>query len=266
MIRLGVSTACLYPEVTESAVKIIAKQNIDTIEIFFNSPSEFSPSYIRKLKEILDTYGVTAVSMHPFSSFSEPYMFFTDYERRFTDQLEQYKQYFDRMNLLGSRIFVFHGDRHDSKFPHESYFERFALLSAAGRQQGIIVAQENVARCKSREISFIRAMRAYLKDDVHFVLDLKQAVRAGVSPLEMLDAMDKKLVHLHLNDHTMREDCLLPGRGIFDFVLFFQKIKALRYSGAALIEVYRQNFGAMSEIAPSLAFLQKALETAAHED
>ena len=257
MIQLGVSTACFYPLVTERAIEELAQLGVETIEIFYNSPSEYQPAYIKELKKMLEHYQMHAVSMHPYNSISEPFMFFTDYERRFQDVLEEYKVLFERMQIMGSKVFVFHGDRFDSSFPQKAYFERFAALSEAGRQAGIIVAQENVQRCRSREPAFIQDMKAYLGDRVHFVLDIKQAVRSRVDPFEMLDIMGGNLVHLHINDHDAMHDCLLPGKGCFDFALLSQKINELSYHGAALIEVYRQDFGEGKDILTSLAFLGK---------
>ena len=259
MVQLGVSTACFYPLVTEKAVEELAQLGVQFVEIFYNSPSEYNPVFIRDLKRLLDIYHMKAVSMHPYNSVSEPFMFFTNYERRFQDVLDEYKVYFERMKMIGSNIFVFHGDRAESSFPQEAYFERFASLSEAGKKAGVIVAQENVQRCRSRKPEFIRDMKAYLGDQVHFVLDVKQAVRAEVDPFDMLNTMGDCLVHLHLNDHDNNRDCLLPGRGNFNFQLLFQKAEAFSYKGAAIIEVYRQNFVNGKEISDSLAFLKKYL-------
>ena len=259
MISLGVSTACLYPEVTERAVDELAAAGVKTIEIFYNSPSEYRPEFLKELKKKLDSNGMRAVSMHPYNSFAEPYMLFTGYERRFTDTLEEYKTYFERMSLVGSTIFVFHGDRWDSKFPEERYFERFAALSEAGRQCGILVAQENVQRCRSRDIGFLQRMRRYLNDEVSFVLDIKQAVRSGYSPFEVLETMSGRIVHLHLNDNDNERDCLLPGKGSFDFSAFFQEAERQKYQGAAVIEVYRQNYDTLAEVTEALCYLKKIL-------
>lgn len=257
MIEYGVSTACFYPEVTENAVKQLAKLNVKTIEIFYNSPSEYQTGFLTEIKKILDTYGMRSISMHPYNSISEPFMFFTNYERRFTDTLEEYKTYFEQMHLVGSEIFVFHGDRHDSKFPVEQYYERFGMLSEVGKRQGIVVAQENVQRCRSRELSFIEGMKKYLGDAAHFVLDVKQAIRSNLSPFDMLSVMGRQMVHLHINDNDAAHDCLLPGAGDFDFKMLFAQLQQLDYSGAAIIEVYRQNFDQPEEISSSLNFLKK---------
>jgi len=256
-IQIGASTACLYPMETEKSLEEMGRLGVRYVEIFYNSPSEYQTDYIKKLKKILDHYGIEAISMHPYDSVVEPFMFFTDYERRFHDALDQYRRYFDQMNLLDSKFFVFHGDRYDSKFPEKMYFERFGKLNEIGQSCGITVVQENVQRCKSREPRFIQAMSRYLGDQVSFVLDLKQAVRGGVAPFEMLDAMKGKLKHLHFNDHDQAHDCLLPGRGDFDFVELFQRLEHIDYEGYAMVEVYRRNFGEPSEIIQSIDFLKE---------
>ena len=258
MIRFGVSTACLYPTETRQALEQLGKLGVRTAEIFYNAPSEYRTDFLRELKRMLDAFGMRAVSMHPYDSFSEPYMFFTGYERRFRDQLDRYSRYFEQMRLVGSEIFVFHGDRHDSPFPEAEYFERFAALVEAGERCGVLVAQENVQRCKSRDPRFIRAMRDALGEHARFVLDLKQAVRGGYSPFEMLEAMGEGLVHLHLNDHGEERDCLLPGQGQFDFHRFLRTVSDMGYDGAAVIEVYRQNFGEPAELADAVDFLETA--------
>ena len=65
MINFGASTACFYPEVTENAVKQLANLNVKSIEIFYNSPSEYRTGFLTEIKIILDSPGMHAVSMHP---------------------------------------------------------------------------------------------------------------------------------------------------------------------------------------------------------
>lgn len=133
-VRFGVvddSIWCIYclsvPMETERALEQMGRLGIRQMEIFYNSPGEYETEFLKELKRILDYYGMDAVSMHPYDSFSEPYMFFTGYERRFRDQLERYRWYFEQMQIVGSKIFVFHGDRHDSVFPEEKYLSGLQL-------------------------------------------------------------------------------------------------------------------------------------------
>ena len=182
-------------------------------------------------------------------------MLFSDYERRFEDGLKFAKTYFEAMNTLGAKIFVLHGDRKESRHSDERYFERYQRFFREGQKEGICVAQENVCRCRSRDVDFIRNMKAALKDEVAFVLDLKQATRSDIDYRDVLSAMGEKIVHLHLNDCDEQNDCLLPGKGNRDFKELFELIKNNGYKGSAVIEVYRQNFGEYDELIQSLKYL-----------
>ncbi len=254
-MNLGISTACFYPEVTEKAVKYLCESGVPEIEIFFNSACELKGSIFSEIKEIVRQNGTKVVSLHPFTSSFEPFMLFSDYERRFLDGLEFSKLYFDACNALDAEILVLHGDRFESKHSQQQYFERYHKLFNLAKQNGVCVAQENVCRCKSRDVEFIKKMKSELKDDVAFVLDLKQAQRSDKSYKEVLSAMGDKLVHVHLNDRSESEDCLLPGKGNRDFSHLFSLLKQNGYKKSAVIEVYRHNFKDYPQLIESLCYL-----------
>ncbi|MDF2567746.1 MAG: xylose isomerase protein barrel, partial [Oscillospiraceae bacterium] len=161
-LDFGISSACLYPELTEKAVKRLGEAGVRNIEVFLNSSSETEKNFTQSIKYITEAYGINVLSVHPYTSISEPFMFFTDYERRFEDELERYKGFFNLMNQLDAKILVFHGDRKGSEFPNERYFERYAKLMEAAQSFGVSIAQENVARCKSSDVEFIFQMKKVL--------------------------------------------------------------------------------------------------------
>ena len=110
-IQYGISTASLYPQPLEDTVRLFAEQRVPAAEIFINTFSELTSSYLRELKRIADSGGTKLVSLHPFSCAFEPFLLFTGYPKRFEDALEFHKPYFEAMNLLGARYFIFHGDK-----------------------------------------------------------------------------------------------------------------------------------------------------------
>ena len=250
-MRLGISTACLYPMYTEQALKELIDQGFRLFELFLNSESERCQPLHKELKNILQESGSEVKSIHPYTSGFESFLLFTKYQRRFEDGIEFYKRYFEAAAYLGAKILVLHGDCHTpqkSGVSDEEYFERFAVLADEGRKQGICVAQENVNRFRSQNPDFIRRMTDYLHGRVHYVLDVKQAVRAGFDPYDMCAAMGKCLVHVHLNDNRTGEDCLLPGEGTMDFMRLRTMLKEYHYKGDFVIEVYRNNFKGMKEL------------------
>ena len=258
-MKLGVSTACLYPEVPEIALDHLIAGGIRFFEIFLNTVSEVKPDFVRGLKSRLDSCGGEVRSIHPFTSGFETMMLFSDYRRRFLDALELHRYYFEAANILGVSIFVLHGERdyRRRRITEQEYLERYAKLYELGKSFGITVAQENVNLFRSEDPAFIRRMRDTLGDNCAFVLDLKQAVRAGFDPFEMCAAMGEQLVHLHLNDHNDTQDCLLPGHGVTDYTRLRRILDTLQYSGDAVIEVYRSNFRDEDELVQSCGFLKR---------
>ncbi len=76
--NVGVSTACLYPMLTEQAAMELCKRDIKTIEIFINSPCEMKRRFVKQLKAMLDFYGVSVAAVHPFTCELETMLFFTN--------------------------------------------------------------------------------------------------------------------------------------------------------------------------------------------
>lgn len=256
---VGASTSCLFPMLTEKALDRLVEMGIPNLEVFFNSRSEVEPDFARRLKASADSIGARIVSVHPYTSESEGVSFFGSYPRRFGDETEEYRRYFEAARIMGAEIFVFHGARSFLNIEREFYFERFAALKEAAKSEGIMLCQENVARCHSKTPDFIRAMRQAIPD-VGFVLDTKQAKRAGAAPLEMLDAMGKNLAHLHISDFTEECECLPIGRGVFDAAELLGRLKQSGYSGAVMTELYRWNFERDEEIGESVLLLKELIE------
>lgn len=262
VIRYGISTACLYPLETAQSLSKLTETGFQLFEIFFNTYGEIRQDYLKKLKSILDSSGASVKSIHPFTSAFESMMFFSDYDSRFTDSLDFYRRYFDAAGYLGARILVLHGQRdyHHSSLSEEEYFERYALLHEAGRRSGILVAQENVNRFRSEDPDFIRRMREYLGAGCCFVLDIKQAVRAGKDPYDMCRAMGDQLIHVHLNDNNRKSDCLLPGQGEMDYEKLKQILQKSGYDGDFIIEVYRSSFSDFDQLLQSKHFVKSLVE------
>lgn len=243
-MKIGISTACLYPMETSKALETLVMEGVDFFEVFFNTISEIEEGYLKEINLIAKSNNSEIISLHPFTSGYEPYLLFSSYITRYKDTLEFYKKYFNAANLIGASIIVIHGDRKRLIYDieDEEYFERFAALARIGREFGVTVAQENVNAFKSQDPAFLEKMRNYLKDEAKFVLDIKQAVRSGKDPKAVARAMGEGICHLHLNDNNENSDCLLPGNGTMDYADFFELISEFGYDGDAVIEVYRHNF------------------------
>ncbi len=220
----------------------LGELGVDTCEVFINADSELEERFLKELKAIRDNYGMRIKAIHPMMSFAEPYTLFSEYERRFCEAVESYKRYFNAANVLGAELIVIHGSRNTSNIGDDGYFERFGKLARVGKEYGVTVAQENVVRFVSESPAFMAKMKSYLGDDFAAVLDVKQSVRAGVTPFDFIKVLGESIVHVHVSDHSAEGDCLPPGKGHFDFRKLFDAMGSHGYSGDYIIELYSHNF------------------------
>ena len=121
---VGISTASLYPMRTEDALKLLGESDVKFTEILFNSASELDAGFVNMLKKIKDNYGMKITAVHPFASFAEPYLLFSEYKRRFNDGAEFYKKYFEAAAALGAEYVILHGDYLYGTISIDEYCER----------------------------------------------------------------------------------------------------------------------------------------------
>lgn len=251
-MKLGISTSCLYPMATEEAALWLADRHTPYLEVFLNSFQEAEPAFVRDLRKKLAERGTRALSVHPFSSVLEPLFLFSDYGRRYQEGLELYRHFFEAAAMLGAEVLVLHGDSLGSRFPEEEVFSRFGELALLGRQFGIILAQENTVRSRSRDPGFLVRMKGALGELAAFTLDVKQARRAGYAPGDFLDPLGNAVRHIHLSDADGERDCLPVGQGSEDIGGLMARLQEMGYEGGVMLELYRENFGAPQELIESL--------------
>ncbi len=251
----GISTSCLYPMNTEESLETLGKFGIKTCEVFLNSISETTNDFARLLNSIKEEYGMKITAVHPFSSFSETFMLFGEYERRYLDVVDFYKRCFEVTAMLGADISIIHGMRNIGKLPHEKYFERFLGLIEAGKEFGVRVAQENVNGHFSAHPEFLENMRKTLKDDFKLVFDVKQAVRSGYDPVEFAEKFKNDIIRFHISDHNEQSDCIPPGKGNFNFNKLFSVMDSVDYRGDYIIELYREGFRTIDDLIESFGYL-----------
>lgn len=256
-MEIGISTASLYPTLLEDALEELVRRQIPVVELFVNTFSELFVPCTEKIRSLLDRGVTRAVSVHPFTSALESSLFFTSYSRRFEDGVELYRRYFDYAAQMGARILVFHGNHRKTSRPPQRYYERFARLRQAAKEMGIILAQENVYAHCSQDLSFLVEMRRYLRDEVEFVLDNKQALRSGQDPMEMANVLGDRVVQLHLSDSAPGLDCLPPGEGKFDFQKYFSLLKEKGYHGTGIVELYQNSYRSTRQLFESQVYLQQ---------
>lgn len=268
-MKLGISTACLYPLDTIESLKILSESECKIVEVFFNTFSEIEPLYVKKLRKICDENGMNVVSVHPFTSAFEAFMLFTPYPARFYDMAEIFKKMFAACNELGAKIIVLHGDKAGGPLSDEEYFERFYNLAQVGREFGVTLTQENVNLFRANNVDFIAKMIENLGETAAFTFDVKQAVRGRINPFKILAAMGKNVKHVHVSDNIVQDfgsgsklnsaddcSCMLPGAGDFDFKKMFEHLKFVGYDGACVLELYRACYGDAEDLVRACGALE----------
>ena len=259
-MSIGISTASFYPLETEEALSLISENSTQCAEIFFNSNRELKDSFIDYLLDIAKRSNLKITAIHPMSSFGEPYMIFSDYLRRFEESEEIFKRYFEIAAMLGAKYVNLHGDKPTGKLPVEDYCERFKILADIGKGFGVTLCQENINGYRSADPEFLSDMVRLLGDDANFTLDVKQVIRAGYTLPEILDAMDYKIKHVHISDHSPSADCLLPLKGTFNFNQLFIDLENHGYKGDYIIEVYQNAYNEYNEIFESYNKLKQSIK------
>lgn len=250
-MKAGVSTACLYPMYPEEALYDMALNGIQNTEIFINSECELRKGFISSLRDMLMRFDVSCFSVHPYTSSFETMMLFSAYKRRADDMIEYYKRYFDVMNSLGAKVFVFHGCKAGG-LPQNSvefYCERLSKLICAGRNCGITVAQENVSYCESGSLSFLTKCRSVLGSEMKLMLDIKQAVRSKENPFDFVRKFGSDIVGVHMSDHGQSGDCLQIGRGSFNIKGFISELRSSGSDADIILELYRSGFSGTPDLA-----------------
>lgn len=258
-MRVGASSACFFPLETEKSLQNILDLGFKECEIFFNTTSELQTPFVLDLKRRADEKGAKIISVHPFSSALENNCIFGEYQRRYEDFIDLYRQHCHAAALLGAKVLVIHGALAVQKreISEDFYFDRFRSLVEIGKQEGVMVCQENVVRFRSQSMDFLKQMRNALGDDFHMVFDVKQSIRCGYDPFEVVNEFKNDIVHIHLSDNSDEGDCLPLGRGSFDFKRLFDTMIQANYKGGYVIEIYSKGYNVEKELAFSKGFIEK---------
>lgn len=256
-MKLGISTASFYPTETEIALNEIAAKGVSCTEIFYNSQIERKSYFTDKILRLKEDCNIKISALHPMLSFAEPYMIFSEYERRFDEARDDFLKYYETAALVGAKFINLHGDRPMGKLSAEEYCQRFGIMAEDAKTFGITLCQENVNGYRSADPDFLKEMVRHLGDLANFTLDIKQCIRAGYSVTEIAEAMSFKIRHVHISDHSLSSDCLLPLNGGFNFKELFCVLKNHGYNGDFIIEVYKNAYKNTNEIFESYNNLKK---------
>lgn len=255
-MKLGVSTANLYPMPVEKALDALLAAGIRLLEVFLNTESEAEPAFARKMKAQAEACGAEIRSVHSFYSSCEPFWLFSDYDRRLQDGLKHFERVFRAASVMGARYVIIHGDRPNGVLSPEMSAERLGIASRCAEEYGIVLLQENVVKYRSESLEYLRTLRRVLGNRAQFVFDYKQCGRCGLNSRDVIDAMGGHIRHVHISDRNAAHDCLPPGEGSTDYAGLFRELRHAGFNGAVILELYRNNFETMSQLLHAMKILE----------
>lgn len=238
-MKIGVSTGCFYPQKPHIALEKIGGMGIECAEIFFNTHSELLKEYLYKLKQIKDKYNINVISIHPYTSAIETFLFFSVDDYKLNDSINMYIPYFEACRILNCKYIVIHGCFDNRSYMNmERYCKNLNKLSQKAREYGVFISQENVFKYKCGYLKNLTEFVKYADSDIKFTFDIKQAVKSNQSVYKILDLTKDRISHLHLSDCINKKHSLMPLTGKFNYKRFFKYIKENTHCDFGLIEVY----------------------------
>lgn len=249
-IKVGLSTASVYPLRTEAAFEYAAELGYDGVELMvwaeaisqdIGAIAKLSRRYtmpvlsvhapcllisqrvwganpISKLTrsvQAAERLGAQTVVVHP------PFRWQRRYAEGFSDQVAELETRSDVMVAV-ENMFPFRADRFFGS--GQPSIER---MRKRGGRPGVGVS------------AFAPSYDPLDGDHAHYTLDLSHTATAGTDALEMADRMGDGLVHLHLCDGSgaSTDEHLVPGRGNQPTVEVCQTLAGSDFAGHVILEV-----------------------------
>ncbi|HEY7051331.1 MAG TPA: sugar phosphate isomerase/epimerase [Mycobacterium sp.] len=271
-IKVGLSTASVYPLRTEAAFEYAARLGYDGVELMvWAEPVSQNVDAIAKLSR---RYGVPVLAVHA------PCLLISQrvWGANPVPKLDRSVRAAER---LGAQTVVVHPPFRWQRRYADGFAEQVARLEA---RSDVIVAVENmfpfradrffggtqtsIERMRRRGGTPGPAISAFAPsydplegNHAHYTLDLSHTATAGTDALDMAGRMGGGLAHLHLTDGSGAsvDEHLVPGRGTQPTVEVCQMLAASDFSGHVILEITTS--GVRTE-AEREALLRESLEFA----
>jgi len=278
-IKVGLSTASVYPLRAEAAFEYAVRLGYDGVELMVWSESVSQD--ISAIKKLSRRYHVPVLSVHA------PCLLIS--QRVWgSNPIPKLDRSVKAAEELGAQTVVVHPPFRWQRRYAEGFSDQVRALEAAS---DVMVAVENMfpfradrffGADQSRERMRRRgggpgpAISAFAPsydpldgDHAHYTLDLSHTATAGTDSLDMAQRMGAGLAHLHLCDGSglPADEHLVPGRGGQPCAELLGRLVATGYQGSVVVEVKTTRAPNREEreadLAESLAFARQHLALAA---
>ena len=249
-IKVGLSTASVYPLRTEAAFEYAKRLGYDGVELMVWAESVSQD--IEAVVELSRRYAMPVLAVHA------PCLLIS--QRVWgANPIAKLDRSVRAAEELGAQTVVVHPPFRWQRRYAEGFSEQVVRLEASS---GVIVAVENmfpfradrflggtqasIERMRKRGGKPGPAISAFSPsydplegDHAHYTLDLSHTATAGTDALDMARRMGSGLAHLHLTDGSGAyiDEHLIPGRGTQPTVEVCQMLAASDFSGHVILEV-----------------------------
>lgn len=248
-IKVGLSTASVYPLRTEAAFEYADRLGYDGVELMVWGESVSQD--IEAVRKLSRRYRVPVLSVHA------PCLLISQrvWGANPIPKLERSVRAAER---LGAQTVVVHPPFRWQRRYADGFTEQVAELEAAS---GVLVAVENMFPFRADRLFGVGQSRERMRrrgggpgpaisafapsydpldgNHAHYTLDLSHTATAGTDALEMARRMGSGLVHLHLCDGTglPADEHLPPGRGNQPTAEVCQMLAGSDFAGHVVLEV-----------------------------
>ncbi|HEX7321982.1 MAG TPA: sugar phosphate isomerase/epimerase [Mycobacterium sp.] len=248
-IKVGLSTASVYPLRTEAAFEHAARLGYDGVELMVWGESLSQD--IAAVKKLSKRYRIPVLSVHA------PCLLISQrvWGANPIDKLERSVRAAER---LDAQTVVVHPPFRWQRRYADGFADQVAALEAAGQ---VSVAVENMFPFRADRFFGVGQSRERMRkrgggpgpaisafapsydpldgNHAHYTLDLSHTSTAGTDALEMAGRMGAGLTHLHLCDGSglPADEHLVPGRGTQPTVEVCQLLAASDFAGHVILEV-----------------------------
>jgi sugar phosphate isomerase/epimerase len=249
-IKVGLSTASVYPLRTEAAFEYAARLGYDGVELMVWAESISQD--VAAIRRMSDKYGMPVLSVHA------PCLLIS--QRVWgANPISKLDRSVRAAEELGAQTVVVHPPFRWQRRYAEGFSDQVAGLEESS---DVLVAVENMFPFRADRIfgtgqpsisrmrkrggtpgvgvsAFAPSYDPLDGNHAHYTLDLSHSATAGTDAIDMADRMGDGLVHLHLCDGSgaSTDEHLVPGRGTQPAVEICEMLAGGYFSGHVILEV-----------------------------
>ena len=235
MIRVGMSTSCVYPQTPDDAFRLARLAGYDGVEVMITSDPTTQDA--AALRELMREYELPVLSVHA------PVLLFTQLVWGWDAEVKLVKSVALARELGASTVVVHPPFRWQATYARD--FERIVRTTAA--ESGVEIAVENMFPWRVGALTlavFAPSADPTLLDCDAMTLDFSHASLAARDSLELAVTMGPRLRHVHLSDGSGSNEAggifdqhLLPGHGTEPVAEVLKHLRQQGWNGSVIAEV-----------------------------